>query len=90
MAISWCIVLLLIALKREKLRKPAFCDCLFSEFLAHKACLGFVGSISAVYLGLKRKLQMLSRVLCHWNFEEYECGCYDDLVVITGSRWQDF
>lgn len=33
---------------------------------------------------------MFSRVLCHWNLEEYECGCYNDFVVITGSRWQDF
>jgi hypothetical protein len=53
MATSWYIMLLLNALKREKLRKPEFCDCLFPEYLAHKACLGFVGSISAVYLGFR-------------------------------------
>lgn len=50
---SWYIMLLLIALKRENLRKPAFSDCLFPEFLAHKACLGFVGSIPAVYVGFR-------------------------------------
>lgn len=50
---SCYVMFLLIALKREKQRKPAFCDCLFPEFLAHKAPSGFVGSVSAVLLGFR-------------------------------------
>jgi hypothetical protein len=53
MAMSWYVMLLLIALKREKLRKPSLFNCFFPEFLAHKACLGFVGSICALYLGFR-------------------------------------